>query len=296
MPRTPFSVLSAATIVAALALSGCSNHDESKPAPSPAAPQSSAAAVAPSDPGAALPAPEALTDVLYRLADPAVKGSDKLALVESTTPDDAVTMDRFAAALRDGGFTPLTVTAQRHQVVRPSSRTDALATVNVTTSNPANPGGFTFPMEFRSHDGGWQLSRETADMLLAFGNARTGAGRSSPAPAPARSPSDADADALNVDRLAGVRHPARRRPLAQGEALAGAADRRRTAAPVQRVGGRDRLPGSAPAGRDRRVGGGRRLSAHVVEVLDAAERLVAARPEIELLSARRGLHRSDDWA
>ena len=36
-------------------------------------------------------------------------------------------------------------------------------------------------------------------------------------------------------------------------------------------------------------------SAHAVEVLDAAERLVAARPEIELLSARRGLHRSDDW-
>ena len=34
--------------------------------------------------------------------------------------------------------------------------------------------------------------------------------------------------------------------------------------------------------------------AHVVEVLDAAERLVAARPEIELLSVRRGLHRSDD--
>ena len=34
--------------------------------------------------------------------------------------------------------------------------------------------------------------------------------------------------------------------------------------------------------------------AHVVEVLDAAERLVAARPEIELLSARRGLIRSDD--
>lgn len=34
--------------------------------------------------------------------------------------------------------------------------------------------------------------------------------------------------------------------------------------------------------------------AHVVDVLDAAERLVAARPEIELLSAHRGLHRSDD--
>ena len=35
-------------------------------------------------------------------------------------------------------------------------------------------------------------------------------------------------------------------------------------------------------------------SAHVITVLDAAERLVAGRPEIELLSARRALRRSDD--
>lgn len=34
--------------------------------------------------------------------------------------------------------------------------------------------------------------------------------------------------------------------------------------------------------------------AHVVEVLDAAERLVASRPELELLSARRSLRRSTD--
>ncbi|MDT5070011.1 MAG: uncharacterized protein QOK02_6166 [Mycobacterium sp.] len=33
---------------------------------------------------------------------------------------------------------------------------------------------------------------------------------------------------------------------------------------------------------------------HVVDVLDAAERLVAARPEFELLSARRGVRRSTD--
>lgn len=33
---------------------------------------------------------------------------------------------------------------------------------------------------------------------------------------------------------------------------------------------------------------------HAVDVLDAAERLMAAHPEFELLSARRGLHRSDD--
>lgn len=34
--------------------------------------------------------------------------------------------------------------------------------------------------------------------------------------------------------------------------------------------------------------------AHAVRLLDNAERLVAGRPEIELLSVRRGLHRSDD--
>ncbi len=34
--------------------------------------------------------------------------------------------------------------------------------------------------------------------------------------------------------------------------------------------------------------------AHVVDVLDAAERLVASRPEMELLSVRRGLRRSTD--
>ncbi|CQD15705.1 hypothetical protein BN1232_03372 [Mycobacterium lentiflavum] len=34
--------------------------------------------------------------------------------------------------------------------------------------------------------------------------------------------------------------------------------------------------------------------AHAVEVLDAAERLVAAHPEFELLSVRRSLARSED--
>lgn len=33
---------------------------------------------------------------------------------------------------------------------------------------------------------------------------------------------------------------------------------------------------------------------HLIEVLDAAERLVAARPEFELLSARRGIRKSTD--
>lgn len=35
-------------------------------------------------------------------------------------------------------------------------------------------------------------------------------------------------------------------------------------------------------------------AAHAIEVLDGVERLVAGRPEVELLSARRRLHSSDD--
>jgi uncharacterized protein YlxP (DUF503 family) len=35
-------------------------------------------------------------------------------------------------------------------------------------------------------------------------------------------------------------------------------------------------------------------AAHCVAVLDACERLVAARPEVELLSARRRLHSEED--
>lgn len=35
-------------------------------------------------------------------------------------------------------------------------------------------------------------------------------------------------------------------------------------------------------------------AAHLVEVLDQLERFVAARPEVELLSARRGLHTTED--
>jgi uncharacterized protein YlxP (DUF503 family) len=34
--------------------------------------------------------------------------------------------------------------------------------------------------------------------------------------------------------------------------------------------------------------------AHVVDLLDAAERLMAARPELEMLSVHRGLRRSTD--
>lgn len=127
---------------------------------------------------------------MSRLADPAVSGADKLSLVQSTVPADGAALDRFATALRDTGFTPVTVSASE---IRWSDNHpgNVLATIKVTgpASAPreASTGEFAFPMEFGRTGTGWQLTRETADMLLAFGNARTDA-PSPPAPGPTPPP------------------------------------------------------------------------------------------------------------
>ena len=84
--------LSAATAVAAFALSACSPDRTSRRVVARvlgAAPQSRVRSPAP--PTAALPAPEALTDVLNRLADPNVPGVNKVSLVEGATPESAQT-------------------------------------------------------------------------------------------------------------------------------------------------------------------------------------------------------------
>jgi len=169
MRRLLIVSLSIATIVSAIGLSGCAHQDESSSISNPVT-QPPTTAAAPADPGP-LPAPETLTDVMYRLADPAVPGADKLQLVENAAPSEAGTLDRFATALRDGGFNPLTFTATDVKW-SDSQPGDALAIIKVTTANPGNPGEFVFPMQFRPFDGGWQLSRQTAESLLAFGTAR----------------------------------------------------------------------------------------------------------------------------
>ena len=92
MGRHLTAVLSAATIVAALGLSGCSGDEhgaspEAEPAPTSLT-STPAAQVAP------LPPPDALAKVLYRLGDPAVPGTQKLNLVQGATPDNAAVLDQ----------------------------------------------------------------------------------------------------------------------------------------------------------------------------------------------------------
>ncbi|MGK2882070.1 MAG: hypothetical protein ACSLE6_15130 [Mycobacterium sp.] len=175
-------MLGVVAIGATLGAAGCSS------APEPAASEPAASSsnplpgVPPSPSAPTLPEPAALTDVLYRLADPAVPGADKLTLIEGATPDDAAVLDTFANALRDNGFAPLTFAAT---ALGWSDRVagDVTTTIDVTPS--ADVGVFTFPMDFHPVDGVWQLSGGTAELLLTFGAADTDTTATSPAPTPA---------------------------------------------------------------------------------------------------------------
>jgi hypothetical protein len=168
--------LGAATMVAAVGLSGCSGRD-----PNVASSGDSAVLATPTPvgtpPTAPLPPPEAIVDVLTRLSDPAVPGSNKVSLVEGATPESAADLDKYTNALRDNGYIPMTFVA-KDLAWSDKNPANVMATVVVNTANADNRV-FTFPMEFTPYQGGWQLSRKTADMLLALNNST-----SPPSPSP----------------------------------------------------------------------------------------------------------------
>lgn len=175
--RTAAVISSAATIVAAFGLGGCAAETPPAATSTPAASGVSSPAAPPSAP---LPAPEALTDVIHRLADTAVPGAQKLDLVDGTTPEDAEALDAFARALADNGYAPLDVEA-RDLAWSDADHGDVDATVVLKPARDGTAGEFSFPMEFTPHDGGWQLTRRTADQLLVFGTPE-------PAPVPPATP------------------------------------------------------------------------------------------------------------
>jgi hypothetical protein len=81
--------------------------------------------------------------------------------------------------LIDGGYAPVTFNAT-DIAWSDKNPADVVATVNVT-SPKRDTAGFSFPMEFKPYQGGWQLSQQTADMLLGLANSPPGA---PPAPTP----------------------------------------------------------------------------------------------------------------
>jgi hypothetical protein len=159
-------------LVAALAVAGYLwfGRDSAGTAAGPSsAPTTTPLSVVPAPaPTGPLPAPEALTDVLYRIVDPAVPGDQKLPLVEAASADYAPKFDQFSKALGDNGFLPIVITAT-NVAWASYPRGNVTADVSMHSQNPALSNGFTFPMEFTpTPDGGWQLSRTTADILLQF--------------------------------------------------------------------------------------------------------------------------------
>jgi hypothetical protein len=179
MGRHLTSVLSAVAIAAALGLSGCSDDEQdASPQTTPPPPATSLSPAA-TPQAAPLPSPDALAGVLYRLADPAVPGLQKLNLVEGATPENGAVFDEFANALVNGGYAPVKFDVRD---IGWSDRdpADVVANVSVGSSDPHGPR-FSFPMEFKPYQGGWQLSARTADVLLAYRN-----DSATPAPKPGR--------------------------------------------------------------------------------------------------------------
>ena len=176
--RRTVLVRSAVTFVAALGLSACAQpghteHPAASTVPE-AAPTSSTVLPEPipdTPGGPSLPPPNALIDVMARLSDAAVPGEEKITLIERGTPGEAAGLDRFAVALRDNGSLPLTFEA-RDLAWSQSAPGHVIATVVIKTANPQG-GEFTYPMEFAQTAGSWQLTRQTADLLLQLDPAAT---------------------------------------------------------------------------------------------------------------------------
>lgn len=178
-----------AAAVAAFGFSGCSANHPRDSAETPSVALSSPS-VAPPSP-AALPAPDALIDVLNRLTDPNVPGANKVTLVEGSNGDSAATLDKFIAALRDNGYLPMNFVAN-NVAWSDKKPADVMASITVNTA-AGNNRSFTFPMEFAPFQGGWQLSRRTAEMLLALGNSSGSTPPPASTPAPGAPESSAPA-------------------------------------------------------------------------------------------------------
>lgn len=155
--------VAALALTASVGLTGC--NKDMPPAAQPL-PSSTTAVQTTLNP-APLPPVDALTGVLYRLTDPAVPPEQKVALIEHGTTEDQAELATFTKALLDNGFIPLEVNAA-DLAWSANHPGNVLATVTLTSvGTPANK--FVYPLEFSPRGAGWQLNRQTANLLLSPG-------------------------------------------------------------------------------------------------------------------------------
>jgi hypothetical protein len=109
---------------------------------------------------------------MSRLADPNVPGTDKVGLIENGTPADAAALDRFVNALHDSGYAPLTFEA-RDLMWAQDQAGEVIANITIKPSGPQAGNDLNFPMDFSPQENTWQLTRQTADLLLQLGQQPT---------------------------------------------------------------------------------------------------------------------------
>jgi hypothetical protein len=172
--------LGPACVAAAIGLSGCAT---SAPPPVDLAPPTTAVETNPAMQQAPLPDPQTLIAVLVQLTDPAVPGAAKLHLIEGSGGADAARLDSLTRALQDTQSLPLTFAVND---LAWSDRHPGDVRGGVDMVAPPPKGGLlAFPMEFRPTPGGWQLTRDSADILMGVSPGSSAPTPAPPAPAPA---------------------------------------------------------------------------------------------------------------
>jgi hypothetical protein len=107
-----------------------------------------------------------------RLADPNIPGPDKVGLVQNGTPADAAALDRFSKALHDSGYAPLAFDATDLTWAQDQPG-NVIANITIKAAGPQAGKDMNFPMEFSPQQDSWQLTRQTADLLLQLGQQPT---------------------------------------------------------------------------------------------------------------------------
>jgi hypothetical protein len=120
-----------------------------------------------------LPPATTLTDLMGRIADTNIPSADKVGLVQYGTPADAAALDRFAKALNDSGYAPLTFEAT-DLTWSQDQPGNVIALITIKAGGAAQADkDLKFPMEFSPQQDSWQLTRKTADLLLQMGQSPT---------------------------------------------------------------------------------------------------------------------------
>jgi len=167
------AAIAALALTSSVGLTGCNKDMPPAAEPLPSA----TTAVQTSLNAAPLPPADALTGVLHRITDPTIPPEQKVALIEHGTTEDQAELATFTKALVDNGYIPLDISAV-DLAWSANHPGNVMATVTLTSvTTPANK--FTYPLEFSPQGTGWQLNRQTANMLLSPGKP----GQPNPAPA-----------------------------------------------------------------------------------------------------------------